>query len=97
MLNFLEFIEKLSELVSFLNDKVLLGGDLKINMLADGISAPGITNPMIFLKFCSIITAPTCAAATCKSAFDNFVVDTGRQIFSAGTICYNISDQCPIY
>lgn len=97
MSNFLEFVENLLEHASFHNYKVLLGGDFNINMLDDGTSTRATTNLMDSLGFCSVITTPTRVTVSCQSALDNFVVNTGTQIYTAGTISYDISDHCPIY
>lgn len=95
--NFLEFTEKLLEQASFHKYKVLLGGDFNINMLDDGTSTRATVNLMDSLCFCSVIKTPTRVTASCRSALDNFIVNAGTQIYTAGTISYDISDHCQIY
>lgn len=70
---------------------------LLFNVLEDGTSTRATANLMGSLGFCSVITTPTRVTASCQSALDNFFVNAGTQIYTAGTISYDISGHCPIH
>lgn len=93
----LEFVEKLMDHASLHGYRVLLGGDLNINMAQNTSHSLQFSSLIDAGGLCNVIDTPTRVTPDSHSILDLFIVNRDTAITTAGTISYDISDHCPVF
>lgn len=94
---FFNFLEAVLEYATLNRYRLLLGGDLNIDISKDDCLSRELENKISASGFLNVITTPTRVTPSCQSILDLFITNIDAPILNAGTISCDISDHCPVF
>lgn len=94
------FISSLEELLNYVNDnnlKLILGGDLNINILESSAAAITFVSTVESSGYDIVTETPTRITPTSETLIDLFITNVNKDNVENGVICCDISDHFALY
>lgn len=95
--NFLVFLDRFLEFITFHRYQLILGGDFNINMLLDSSIKTEFETTLNFHCCQNTIALPTRITENTETLLDLFITNVDIECVLAGVITYAISDHLPIF
>lgn len=95
--SFIQYLENLFSVVNQFNYKLVLGGDLNIDMLSDTHKQMRLSDLLASFFLTNVITIPTRITDTTSTLLDLFITSSTNSTLQAGVLRAPISDHLPIY
>lgn len=94
---FINFYESFLEYVCKYNFRLISGGDFNLNVLEQNADTRNFNALLASSGFTNVISTATRITSSSSTALDLIITNIDTEVLSAGTICCDISDHCPVF